>query len=785
MSTDLESDRREAEIGKDRRRPEDVPLVRGEGKYTDDFDRSDAMHLAILRSQYGHARLVDIDVSDAEAIEGVDAVYTAADIDAAEGDGLVRPYSSLAGVDDPESPRRERSPLQTPDRPLLARDRVRYTGEPIAAVIAEDRYVAHDALERIDVEYDRLDAVTHPEAALDDDAPTIHEQAPDNLAFDWEAGDERATDAAFEAADRTVEVEIAHQRISPTSMEPRTTLAEYDPDSGELTVHVSTQGPHRVRTLLNEALDVPEDDIQVIAPEVGGGFGCKSKYYPAEPLTAWCSRELGRPVKWQATRTESHRSDIHGRARTVDAELAFDDDGTVRGLRVDSHANLGAYVSRGAPGTRTGSFVDVLSGQYELPAIYCRVRGMFTTTTPVDSYRGSSRPMTILTVERLMALAARELGVDPAEFRRQNFIDPEQFPYEMPVGETYDSGEYGEALDRALDLADYEQARQRQTDLREEGRYLGIGLAGVMDNAGTGSPESARIRFEPSGAVTAFCGTADQGQGHRTAFAQLVADLLGVPFDDVQIQEGNTDDVPTGGGASGSRSVVMGGEALRAAAENLLDHARDAAAEEFDVGPDAVTVEDGTVVVDDDPEQAIELQELARLTYWAEDRGALEGSATRTPDATFPFGMHVAIVEVDPDTGDVEIERYVAVDDCGVPLNPRLVEGQIVGGVVNGLGQALYENAIYDDNGTLVTGSMQDYAVPRAHHVPEIVTDHTITPSPYNELGVKGAGESGATGSPAAVANAVADALEPLGIDHVDLPITPESLWQQIQDAQE
>lgn len=785
MSADLESERREPEVGKSRDRPEDVPLVRGEGKYTDDFDRSDALCMTILRSQYGHARIEAVDVDDAAAYDGVAAVYTAEDLAETAGAGVVRPISSLTGVDDPGSPTRARSPLRAPDRPLLASEYVRYTGEPIAVVLADDRYVANDAVDQIDVEYDRLEAVTHPEDALEPDAPAVHDSVSNNLAFDWEAGNEAATESAFDSADRTVEVDITHQRISPTSMEPRTALAEYDPDSGELTVRMGTQGPHRVRTLMHEALGVPEERIQVIAPEVGGGFGAKSKFYPAEPLAAWCSLQVEQPVKWQATRTESHRSDIHGRGRTVNAELAFDDDGTVRGLRVDSHANLGAYVSRGAPGTRTGSFVDVLSGQYEIPAVHCRVRGVFTNTTPVDSYRGSSRPMSILTIERLMARAAAELDVDPAEFRRRNFIAPDQFPYATPLGEVYDSGDYATALDRALELADYEQARQRQTDLRADDRYLGIGLCGVMDNAGTGSPESARIRFDPSGAVTAFCGTADQGQGHRTAFAQLVADLLGLPFDDVEIKEGDTDDVPTGGGASGSRSVVMGGEALRAAAEDLLDRARTVASDHLETDPDELTFDDGTFTVDSDPDQAVDLQELARLSYWDEERGALEGSATRTPDATFPFGLHVAVVEVDPVTGEVEIERYVAVDDCGVPLNPKLVEGQIVGGVVNGLGQALYENAIYDDNGTLVTGSLQDYAVPRAEHVPEIVTDHTVTPSPYNELGVKGAGESGATGSPAAIANAVADALAPLGIEHVDLPVTPESLWQQIEDARE
>ena len=570
-------------------------------------------------------------------------------------------------------------------------------------------------------------------------------------------------------------------------MEPRSALASYDPSTERLTLRLGTQGPHRVRTVLSEGLGLPESRIRVVAPEVGGGFGAKSKFYTDEPLAAWSAMQTGRPVRWQATRTEAFQSDIHGRSRTVHGELALDGDGRITGMRVESHANLGAYVSRGAPGTRTGSFVDTLSGQYAIPAIHCRVVGCLTNTVPVDSYRGSSRPMTILTLERLMDAAARELDVDPAELRRRHFVPPEAFPYETPIGEVYDSGEYEAAMDRALELVGYEELRERQSALLTEGRYLGIGFCCVMDNAGTGSPESGRIRFEPDGSVTAFLGTADQGQGHRTTFAQLVSDLLDVPFDDVTVREGDTDEVPTGGGASGSRSVVCGGEALRAAADAVIDQARTLAAAELEADPADLRYEGGAFGVEGVPDRSVELVRLGRQSHAsslpAGVEPGLEATETVKMPATFPFGTHVAVVEVEVETGTVSLEQYVAVDDAGVPLNPLLIEGQIVGGVVQGIGQALLEGGEYDASGSLVNGSLMDYPLARADDLPEVVTDHTVTPSPYNPLGVKGAGESGATGAPAAVANAVVDALAPLGIDHVDLPITPERVWSAVRAA--
>lgn len=779
------------EIGARRARREDGPLLRGEARFTDDFRPENALHMAVLRSPYGHARLVGVATDAVERLEGVHAAFTAADVEASGVPGTIAPTataSSLAGVDDPDVPSRARSPLVQPERPFLAIDRVRYAGEPIAIVLADDRYVAHDAVGLLEPEFDRLAAVTHPRQAIEDDAPRIHADAPGNVAFDWEVGDASAVDEAFASATATVSVDIAHQRLVPTTMEPRAALASYDEATERLTVRLGTQGPHRVRTVLAEGLDLPESRIRVIAPEVGGGFGAKSKFYTDEPLCAWAALQTGRPVRWQATRSEAFQTDIHGRARTVHGELALDADGTIRGLRVESHANLGAYVSRGAPGTRTGSFVDVLSGQYAIPAIHCRVVGCFTNTAPVDSYRGSSRPMTLLTVERLMDIGARELGLDPAAFRRRNFVPPDAFPYETPVGEVYDSGEYEAALDRALELVGYEELRDRQATLAAEGRYVGIGCSCVMDNSGTSRPESGRIRFDDDGSVTAFVGTADQGQGHRTTFAQLVADLLDVPFDDVTVREGDTDDVPTGGGASGSRSVVCGGEALRATAESVLGQARVLAASRLEADPGDLRFEAGAFHVEGAPERSIGLQRLGRLSHESAERPpgvepGLEATETRSTPATFPFGTHVAVVEVETGTGDVTLRRYVAVDDAGVPLNPLLIEGQVVGGVAQGIGQALYEGGVYDETGTLITGSLLDYPLARANDLPDLETDHTVTPSPYNELGVKGAGESGATAAPAAVANAVVDALTPLGIDHLDLPLTPERVWEAVRSA--
>lgn len=780
------------EMGTARARREDGPLLRGEAQFTDDFRPADALFMAVLRSPYGHARLDGVRTDAAERLAGVHAVYTAADVEASGVPGTIAPTataSSLAGIDDPEVPSRARSALVQPRRPFLATDRVRYAGEPVAVVLAADRYVAHDAVDRLEADYDRLEAVTHPREALESDAPRLHDDAPGNVAFDWEVGDAAAVDAAFASATATVSVDIGHQRLVPTTMEPRTALAAFDGSTGRLTVHLGTQGPHRVRTVLSEGLGLPESRIRVVAPEVGGGFGAKSKFYTDEPLCAWAALQTGRPVRWQATRSEAFQTDIHGRARTVHGELALDDDGSVRGLRVESYANLGAYVSRGAPGTRTGSFVDVLSGQYAIPAIHCRVVGCFTNTAPVDSYRGSSRPMTLLTVERLMDVGARELGVDPAAFRRRNFVPPEAFPYETPVGEVYDSGEYAAALDRALALVDYDDWRDRQATLADEGRFVGIGCCCVMDNAGTGRPESGRIRFDDDGSVTAFVGTADQGQGHRTTFAQLVADRLGVSFDAVTVREGDTDDVPTGGGASGSRSVVCGGEALRATAESVLEQARALAASRLETDPEDLRFDDGSFHVEGAPGRTVDLQRLGELSHDPDARPpgvepGLEATETRSTPATFPFGTHVAVVEVSPETGAVDLRRYVAVDDAGVPVNPLLIDGQIVGGVAQGVGQALFEAGVYDEAGTLVTGSLLDYPMARAADLPDIDTDHTVTPSPYNELGVKGAGESGATAAPAAVANAVVDALAPLGIDHLDLPLAPERVWAAIRDAE-
>ena len=769
-------------VGKAIERREDAGLLTGDAEYTDDLVDAETLHVAILRSQYGHARIEGLDTDAAEAHDGVVGVFTAVDVDE-ETPGTI-PTTAPPPTGGPYTLSRD---LVTPDRPMIAADRVRYDGESIAVVVAEDRYAAHDAADLIEVDFERLDAVTDAATALAADAPQVHEEAPDNVALDWEVGDADAVEDAFAAADRTVSLELENQRLAPNPMEPRTAVAEYAPSTGKLTVHMASQTPNDHQSLIAGALGLPEQDVRVIVPEVGGGFGAKSKFYPDEVLAAWVATKLGRRVAWTGTRTETMRTDAHGRGQTIECELAFDDDGTIHGLRADTRVNMGAYVSKVAPVIVTRGYATMLSGQYEIPAIYCRVVGAFTNTAPVDAYRGAGRPEATYVVERLVRRAADELGVDPAEVRRRNFVPAEAFPHETAIGEIYDSGNYARALDRLLDHVDYERQRERQKRLRDEGRYLGIGLSCFVESAGTPQSESGLVRVHPSGTVTAYSGTKDHGQGHRTTFAQVVAAELGIPYEDVAVVEGDTDQVPHGTGSYGSRSAMLGGNALVESARKVVEQARRVAAHHLEASPADIEFDDGDFHVAGAPGRSVGFQKVAELIHRGFDLPAdvepgLEATTFYRTETSNPFGAHAAVVEVDASTGEIEIERYVAVDDCGVQINPRIVEGQIHGGVAQGIGQALYESAVYDDSGTLVTGSMQDYAVPKAAHLPAFETDSTVTPSPTNDLGVKGTGESGTIGAPAAVVNAVVDALSPLDVEHVDMPLTPETVWRAVDE---
>ena len=774
-------------IGAAIKRLEDPALITGRAKYTDDLQLPNMAYVAILRSPYAHARIKRIDTSKAAAMEGVIAVFTGEDVAQSGVPGVV-PVGWLL----PD--------LKTPAHPLLARDKVRHVGDGVAVVVAEDRYTAHDALEAIEVEYEPLPAVVNPAEAVKEGQPLVHDEAPNNIAFDWSIGDKAATDEAFAKAAHVVSIDLVNNRLIPNAMEPRATLADYNPVTGELTIWMTSQNPHIHRLLMSLAsLGLPEHKIRVIAPAVGGGFGSKIHHYPDEAITAWCAMQVGRPVKWQATRMETYLTDAHGRDHVTHAEMALDENGRILGLRVHTYANLGAYLSTFAPAVPTYLYGTLLSGEYDIPAIYCRVIGVFTHTTPVDAYRGAGRPEATFVVERLMDLAARKLGLDPTEIRRRNFVPPDKFPFQTQVALQYDSGNYEAALQKALEIIDYENLRKEQERLRQEGRYIGIGFSTYIEACGlapsavvgslgaqAGQWESALVRIHPTGKVTVYSGSSGHGQGHITTFAQIVADKLGVPLEDIEIIQSDTDQVQYGWGTYGSRSAAVGGSAIAVALDRIIEKGRKIAAHLLEAAEEDVVFEDGKYYVKGAPDQAKTLQEVALQAYLAHNlpkglEPALEAVAFYDPpNFTFPFGTHIAVVEVIPETGEVKILRYVAVDDVGNVINPMIVDGQVHGGIAQGIGQALFESAVYDENGNLVTGSMLDYAVPKAHFLPSFEVDRTVTPCPHNPLGVKGAGETGSIASPAAIVNAIVDALAPFGVEHIDMPVTPEKIWRAI-----
>ena len=750
-------------VGRPLRRREDDHLLTGDARYTADIDAPGAAHLAFVRSQYAHARVTGVHTGDVG--DGVLAVLTQSDL-TSEGTPMVLPVNGGALDAD------------LPGHPVLARDRVRYQGQPVAAVLAEDPYAARDAASAVDVSYDSLPSVTDPREARGGE-PVLFEAAPDNVVVTGEQGDAEATERAFAEADRTVELTLRNQRLIPNAMEPRAALAR--PDGEGVRVEMTSQAPHRHRSKLAATLGLPERRIRVVAPDVGGGFGHKGHHYPGEAAAARAAMIFDRPVRFVASRTGNYLAGTHGRDHHTEAALAVDDDGTIRGLRARTLANAGGYVLGSGPALAV-AYGRLLAGQYRLPAVHCRTEAVLTTTTPVHAYRGAGRPEAIYVLERLVDAAARDLGVDPAVLRRQNLLDPDAFPYDTPTGVTYDSGNYERALDRALERVGYDDLRERQQRAREADRYLGVGLACYVESTGEGF-ESGVVRVHPDGGVTVYAGTHSHGQGHGTTYAQIVADELGVPYDDIEVVEGDTEKVPPGTGTFGSRSTVVGGNAVAESARETARRARELAADRLEAAPEDLRIEDGAVHVAGAPNRSVAFAEVAAAAYGG-DRPAgtppgLEATTFYEPDGTaYTFGTHAAVVEVDPESGEVTVERYVAVDDCGPRVNPRIVEGQVHGGVAQGVGQALYERAEYDGSGNLATGSMQDYAVPSSVQLPEVETDATVTPSPHNPLGVKGIGEAGTIAAPPAVVNAVVDALAPLGVDHIDMPVTAERVWR-------
>ena len=767
------------------RRREDPRLITGQASYTDDIKLAGTVHAAILRSPHAHARVRSIDTSAAAEAPGVVAVYTAADTE-----GVLNPIPCAWLVPD--------SDIKAVAYPAIAKDVVRYVGDAVAVVVAEDRYQAEDALELIKIDYDPLPVVVNPEAALQEGAPQLHDDAPNNQAFHWVAagGD---TDAAFESAEVIVKDTIIQQRLIPNAMEPRSALATYLPSLGELTLWSTSQNPHIARLVTSLVTGIGEHKIRVIAPEVGGGFGSKIAVYPWDMITAFCAMKLGRPVKWTETRSENYMSTTHGRDHVQHVELAATKDGKITGIRSVVYAGMGAYLSTAAPGIPTILHGLMYCGPYDIANAKADVYGVFSNTTPVDAYRGAGRPEATFLLERMVELLADELGLDPVEVRRRNLIPKFGDGHDVAMGVTYDSGDYQLSLDTALNHVNYQQLREEQARLRGSNQYMGIGVtcyceicgigpsqvAGAVGFAG-GLWESAVIRFYPTGKANVFVGTSPHGQGEETTFSQIVSDELGVPVEDVEVIHGDTDNTPMGWGTYGSRTTVLSGAAVALSARKIKEKGRVLAAHLLEAAEADIDYEDGKFFVRGSPDRSQSIQDIAYQANvaWNLPEGMEPGlEAIASYDAanfTFPFGTHVAVVVVDPDNGHIELQRYLAVDDCGQQINPMIVEGQVHGGVVQGAGQALWEGAHYDSSGQLVTGSMMDYALPRAHMVPNIETLSTVTPSPHNPLGVKGIGETGAIASTVTIYNAVIDALKPLGVTKLEMPLTPERVWRAI-----
>ncbi len=767
------------------RRREDPRLISGRATYTDDITLPGAVYAAILRSPHAHARIRRVNTSRAARAEGVVAVYTGADLEGVIGPipcAWMIPNSDIKGV----------------AHPAIARDVVRYVGDAVAVVVAESRHQAQDALELIEVDYEPLTPVIDPQQALQEGAPQLHGDAPNNQAFHWVAAGGDVEDA-FRNPEVVVRERIVQQRLIPNAMEPRAALAQWVGVTGELTLWSTTQNPHIVRLLLSLVAGLPEHKIRVIAPEVGGGFGSKIAFYADEAITVFCAMKLGRPVKWTETRSENYQATTHGRDHIEEVELAATNDGKITGIRGRVYAGMGAYLSTAAPGIPTILHGLMYSGPYTIPAISCEVFGSFTNTTPVDAYRGAGRPEATFLLERLVDKLAAAVSVDPVEVRRRNLIPKFEDGYDVAIGLNYDSGDYRGTLDIALREAGYYQVRQQQTQLRQEGRYLGIGVTTYVEMCGLGPSqvagavgfggglwESAIVRFHPSGKVNVMIGTSPHGQGEETTFAQVISDELGVPVDDIEVLHGDTDNTPMGWGTYGSRTTAVSGAAVALSARKIKDKARELAAHLLEASADDIEYSDGRFFVRGSPDRAQSIQDIALMANvaWNMPQGMEPGLEATTfydpPNFTYPFGAHVALVEVDVNRGTIDLKRYIAVDDCGLQINPMIVEGQVHGGVVQGMGQALWEGAVYDENGQLLTGSMLDYALPRADVLPDLEVHSTSTPSPHHPLGVKGVGETGAIASTVTVYNAVIDALKPLGVQSIEMPLTPERVWRAI-----
>ncbi len=775
-------------IGASVRRKEDLRFINGRGNYTDDINRPNQTHAIIKRSDRPHARILSIDTSAAKAAPGVVAVFTHLDLEAEAIGGVPCGW---------QIHNKDGSPMAEPMHPVLASGKVRHVGDPIAVVIAETRQQAKDAAELLDIAFEDLPGISSVRDAIKPGAPLVHDDAVSNTCFDWHIGDKALVDAAFARATRIVKLDLINNRLVPNAMEPRAAIGDYDPMSQDYTLYTTSQNPHVIRLLMGAfVLHIPEHRLRVVAPDVGGGFGSKIYHYAEEAIVTWSAGKVKRPVKWTCDRSEAFISDAHGRDHDSVAEMALDAEGNFLALRVSTLCNMGAYLSTFAPAVPTYLSATLLAGVYKTPAIYAEVRAVFTNTVPVDAYRGAGRPESTFLLERLMDVIAHDTGMDRIALRRQNFIPADAFPYQTPVALQYDSGDYQTTLTSALKVADWDGFEARRTKAAAQGKLRGIGVSTYVEACGiapsklvgqlgarAGLYEVAQVRVHPTGSVTVFTGTHSHGQGHETTFAQLVSDQLGIPFSQIDIVHGDTNKIPFGMGTYGSRSLAVGGSAMVKAMDKIIvkgkkiaAHLMEASVEdiEFAAGKFSVTGTDKSKTIGE-----IALTAYVPHNYPIEEiEPGLEETAFYDPaNFTFPGGCHICEVEIDQDTGVVQVINFTAVDDVGRIINPMIVEGQIQGGVAQGIGQALLECAIYDEQGQLVNGSFMDYQMPRADDLPNMSVGTETTLCTHNPLGVKGCGEVGAIGSPPAVINAVVDALRNYGVRHVDMPASPQKIW--------
>ena len=785
-------------IGASVKRREDVRFLTGKGRYTDDLNRPGQTHVHFLRSDVAHGRITRLDTAAAAAMPGVLKIFTAADFAAVGGVPCGWLVTDRFG-----------QPMQEPKHPVLAENKVRHVGDPVAAVVAETLAQARDAAEAIELDIEELPAVVDMRAALAEGAPKVHDETTSNLCYDWGFLEDNrdAVDAAIKAAPHVTTLELVNNRLVPNAMEPRAAVGEYDAADDQHTLYTTSQNPHVIRLLMGAfVLGIPEQRLRVVAPDVGGGFGSKIYHYAEEAFVTFAAKVVGRPVKWTSTRSEAFISDAHGRDHVTKIELATDKDGKFLALRTDTLANMGAYLSTFAPCIPTYLHGTLMAGNYATPLIYVHVRAVFTNTVPVDAYRGAGRPEATFSIERVVDKAARELGIDPMEIRRRNFVKPDQFPYQTPVAVLYDTGNYHATMDKLEAMSDRAGFAARREASKGRGKLRGYGVASYIEACGiapsslvgslgarAGLYESATVRVNPTGGISVFTGSHSHGQGHETTFAQVVSEMIGIDSGQIDIVHGDTARVPFGMGTYGSRSLAVGGSAIVRATEKIIAKAKKIAAHLMEASDTDVEFKDGRFTVAG-TDKSVAWTDVTLAAYVPHkypieelEPGLEETSFYDPANFTYPAGAYACEVEVDPGTGKVEVVSFAAADDFGNVVNPMIVEGQVHGGVAQGIGQALLEFAVYDETGQLKSGSLMDYAMPRSSDLPNIAVDHScVTPCTHNPLGVKGCGEAGAIGSPPALVNAVLDALNTGGfkVAHIDMPLSPGRVWAAMAAAE-